>query len=437
MNDTHAGASAQQGPDANESAASTLPDLDTYRRQARAWLAENFEKRNGPWVLHEVDYYTPEVMAASRERQRILYEGGYAGITWPKEYGGQGLPEEYESAFMDEAGNYLLPDFGILSGTTFHVCVPTMIAYGQPEFLRDFVPKVLAGEALVCQFFSEPSSGSDLAGARTRATKDGEQWIINGQKIWSTYAHLSDWGFCLARTNWDVPKHRGLTWFAVPSNAAGLTIRPIRQINETSEFCEDFFDDVVVPDGNRIGDIDQGWTVTQTMLVFERGGGRPIGNHDSFRPGHLAPDLVELARRSGVLGDPIIRQKLARAHTIDFVGRALALRIGELGRLGRLDAGVAAYGKLFQGTYNPIRARLGVEIGGAQAMAWDTSDEHGSDTSMAYLNARIMSIAGGTNEMQRNGIGERALGLPREPSFDTKKPFNQVLRDAKEWTGAT
>jgi alkylation response protein AidB-like acyl-CoA dehydrogenase len=435
MSDTHTSASATSGPDADETAA--VPDLDAYRRQARTWLAEHFDKRDGPWEHHEIDYYTPEVMATNRERQRTLFEGGYAGITWPKEYGGQGLSDEYEAAFSDEANVYLLPDFGILSGTTFHICVPTMMAYGQPEFLRDFVPKVLAGEALVCQFFSEPSSGSDLAGARTRATKDGEQWVINGQKIWSTYAHLSDWGFCLARSNWDVPKHRGLTWFAIPSDAAGVTIRPIRQINETSEFCEDFFDDVVVPDTNRIGDVDQGWTVTQTMLVFERGAGRPVGNRDGFRLGRLAPDLVELARRSGVLGDPVVRQKLARAHSIDVVGRALASRIGELGRLGRLDAGVAAYGKLFQGTYNPIRARLGVEIGGVEAMAWDSFDEHGADTSLSYLNSRIMSIAGGTNEMQRNGIGERALGLPREPSFDTKKPFSQVLRDAQEWTGTT
>jgi alkylation response protein AidB-like acyl-CoA dehydrogenase len=414
-----------------------VPDLDGYRRQVRAWLAEHCERRDGPREFHEIDYYTPEVMATNRALQRVLFEGGYAGITWPEEYGGQGLPAEYEIAFLDEASDYLLPDFGVLTGTTFHVCVPTMIAYGQPEFLQEFVPRVLAGEALVCQFFSEPSSGSDLAGARTRATKDGDQWVINGQKIWSTYAHLSDWGFCLARSNWDVPKHRGLTWFAVPSTAPGLTIRPIRQINETSEFCEDFFDDVVVPDRNRIGDVDHGWTVTQTMLVSERGGGRPVGSSEGVRPGPMAPDLVQLARRAGSLGDAVVRQKLARAHTIDFVGQALAARIAELGRLGRLDAGVAAYGKLFLGTYNPIRARLGVEIGGAQAMSWEPSDEHGADTSMAYLNSRIMSIAGGTNEMQRNGIGERALGLPREPSFDTNKPFTEVLRDARDWSGTT
>ena len=241
-----------------------------------------------------------------------LYEAGYAGITFPKEYGGQGLPAAYEAAFFEEAKDYVLADFGILGGTTFGVCVPTMVAHGQPAFLAEFVPKVLAGEALVCQFFSEPSSGSDLAGARTRATKDGDMWVLNGQKIWSTYAHLADWGLCLARSDWDQPKHRGLTWFAVPCDAPGLTIRPIRQINDTSEFCEDFFDDVTIPDLYRIGDVNEGWTVTQTMLVRERGAGRPIDPDAELHPGPLAPDLVELAQRAGTTADPSCARRSRR-----------------------------------------------------------------------------------------------------------------------------
>jgi alkylation response protein AidB-like acyl-CoA dehydrogenase len=410
-------------------------DVDEYRQRARVWLADNVARREGPVAHHDIDYYTPAVIAANRALQRTLFDGGYAGITWPKEYGGGGLPAAFEAIFDEEAQGYVMPDFGILSGTTFGVCVPTMLAHASPELLASFIPKVLSGDALVCQFFSEPSSGSDLAGARTSATKDGDQWILNGQKIWSTYAHLADWGLCLARTDWEVPKHSGLTWFAVPCDSPGLTIRPIRQINDTSEFCEDFFDDVAVPDENRVGDVNQGWTVTQTMLVLERGGGRSGDGRGFTGPGPLASDLVRVARQAGRLDEPVVRQKLARAHTNDFVGRALASRIGELGRLGRLNAGVAAYGKLFTGTYNPIRARIAVEIGGAGAMTWQDEDDHGADVSLGYLNGRIMSIAGGTNETQRNGIGERALGLPREPSFDTNKPFSQVLRDAQNWSG--
>ena len=411
------------------------PDVEQYRMRARSWLADNLERRHGPLERHDVDHYTPEVMAANRALQQTLYEGGYAGITWPKEFGGGGMSAAYEQIFSEEADGYVLPDFGILSNTTFAICLPTMIAHASPELLSWFVPKVLAGRALVCQFFSEPSAGSDLAAARTTAVQDGQQWILNGQKIWSTFAHLADWGMCLARTDWEAPKHNGLTWFMVPCEAPGVTIRSIRQISETSEFCEDFFDDVIIPDGYRIGEVNQGWSVAQTMLVLERGAGRAGDNAELGGPGPLAPDLVELAERSGRLSDPLVRQQIARAHTNDFVGRALASRIAEMARLGRLNPAVAAYRKLFTGTYNPIRARIAVEIGGAGAMTWDADDQHGPDLSRSYLNSRIMSIAGGTNEMQRNGIGERALGLPREPSFDTNKPFNQVLRDAENWTG--
>jgi alkylation response protein AidB-like acyl-CoA dehydrogenase len=415
-------------------------DIEGYRDAARRWLAEHLPRRDRPaGPRHRVDYYTPQVMAENRARQRLLFEGGYAGISWPREYGGQGLPDIYEGVFLYESANFVMPDFGVLSGTTFGICVPTMLAHGSPEFLRRFIPEVLAGDALVCQFFSEPSGGSDLAGARTRATRDGEQWILNGQKIWSTFAHLADWGMCLARTDWDAPKHRGLTWFAVPCHSPGLTIRPIKQINETAEFCEDFFDDVAVDAVNQIGEVNHGWAVTQTMLVFERGAGRAGGGTATPdpRPGRLVPDLVALARQTGQHDNPAVRQKLARAHTNDFVGRTLTARIAQLGRLGLVNAGNAAYGKLFAGTYNPIRARIGAEIGGAMAMSWDPADPHGPDTSVAYLNGRIQSIAGGTNEMQRNGIGERALGLPREPSFDSNKPFSQVLRDTNNWKPTT
>lgn len=410
-------------------------DVEEYRLQARAWLTKNLQPRLSPRRRERVDYFTPSVMAANRALQRRLFEGGYAGISWPKAYGGQGLPKAFEWAFMDEAADFLTPDFGALTETTFYVCVPTMLAHALPEFLEHFIPKVLVGEALVCQFFSEPSSGSDLAGARTRATKDGEQWVLNGQKIWSTFAHLADWGMCLARTDWEVPKHRGLTWFAVPCDSPGLTIRPIKQINEISEFCEDFFDDVVIPAVNRIGDVNDGWTVTQTMLVAERGAGRPNDGVPMAGPGPLAPDLLRLAREAGRTKDPIVRQKLARAHTNDFVGRALLSRIAQMGRLGQLHPGVASYVKLYLGTYTPIRARIGIEIGGGSGLTWSDGDGPGAEASLAYLSGRGASIAGGTNEMQRNVIAERVLGLPREPSYDTNRPFSEVVRQSGNWTG--
>jgi alkylation response protein AidB-like acyl-CoA dehydrogenase len=412
-------------------------ELDQFREQARAWLAENLERRKdaagAPIPRKPASYYTKEVIDESRKIQKKLFLGGYAGLTWPKQYGGRGLSRAYDNAFLHESAGFVMPDFGVLSNTTFLDCVPTMLAHASPDFLSDFVPRVLAGEVLVCQFFSEPSAGSDLAGIRTRATKDGDNWVLNGQKIWSTFAHLADWGFCLARTNWDVPKHKGLTWFAVPCNSPGLSIRQIRQIDEQADFCEDFFDDVIVPDKNRIGEIDEGWTVTQTMLIFERGAARASDNELMSRPGPLVPDIVELARKTGKLQDRVVRQKIARAHVIDFVNKSLQMRIEQQGRLGGFNAGMAAYGKLFRGIFMPVRARLAVEVGGVASMTWPLEDLNGPETSSAYLNARMHSIAGGTNEIQRNGISERVLGLPREPSYDKDKPFNEVLRDAQAW----
>ena len=407
-----------------------MPALPEYRAQARAWITANLERKADDASAGEVK--DSAAMAAHRALQRKVYDAGYSGIAWPVEYGGQGLPPEYELAFEEEAADFVLPAYALHSGT-FGCNVPTMLVHAQPEFLRWFVPQVLRGEISTCKFFSEPSGGSDLAGVRTRATRDGDTWILNGQKIWSTYAHLADWGFCLARTDWDKPKHRGLTWFAFPTNLPGVTIRQIRRVDETAEFCQDFFDDVVVPDLYRIGEVNDGWAVTQTMLVYERGAGHgPVGDHLTG-PGPLAPDLVEEARRLGVEGDPLVRQKVARGHMIDFVSRSLAWRIALAGQAGGFNPGLAAYGKLFRGTYSPVRGRLPVEIGGAGAMTWEPGSED-RDRAVDFLNSKVIAIAAGSNEMQRNGISERILGMPRELSVDTRRPYNEVVREEKDWS---
>jgi alkylation response protein AidB-like acyl-CoA dehydrogenase len=407
-----------------------IPPLPEYRAQARAWITANLERKPEDAAPGEVK--EPDEIAAHRVLQRKVYDAGYSGIAWPAEYGGQGLPPEYELAFEEEAAGFVLPAYALHSGT-FGCNVPTMLVHAEPEFLRWFVPQVLRGEISTCKFFSEPSGGSDLAGVRTRAVKDGDTWVLNGQKIWSTYAHLADWGFCLARTDYDKPKHRGLTWFAFPTNLPGVTIRQIRRVDETAEFCEDFFDDVVIPDFYRIGEVNDGWAVTQTMLVYERGAGHgPVGDHLAG-PGPLAPDLVEEARRLGVQDDPLVRQKVARGHMIDFVSRSLAWRIALAGQAGGFNPGLAAYGKLFRGTYSPVRGRLPVELGGAGAMTWEPGSED-RDRAVDFLNSKVIAIAAGSNEMQRNGISERILGMPRELSVDTRRPYREVIRDEKDWS---
>ncbi|HSS08718.1 MAG TPA: acyl-CoA dehydrogenase family protein [Acidimicrobiales bacterium] len=412
-------------------------DVEEFRQQARAWMAENLERRDPSKPLTRprgADHKTVEGIARQRVIQRKLFEAGYAGISWPKEYGGRGLSPAHEQAFNEVARPYVLPDFGIAGGTTFGVCAETMLAHASPDFLRRHVPKILAGDELWVQFFSEPGAGSDLAGVTTRATRDGDRWILNGSKIWSSGAYYSDYGMCLARTNWDVPKHRGLTWFAVRTDAPGVTIQPVREINGDAEFCQEFFDEVELADEDIIGEVNQGWAVAQTMLVFERG----VGNNRAPRASgarELAPDLVGLARRVGREKEPNVRQLIARAHINDYAYAKLVDRLNSIMRAAKsMDSGVAAYGKLAMGTFTPIRARIGMEIGRGAALLWEPGDVDAMTTSLNYLNGRVMSIAGGTNEMQRNGIGERVLGLPREPSFDTDKPFNEVVRNARHWS---
>jgi alkylation response protein AidB-like acyl-CoA dehydrogenase len=412
----------------------TMLDIDQFRAQARAWIAANLEPRRPKAGREGGGDRTATDLDAARALQRRLFDAGYAGISFPAEYGGGGLTAGHERAFREEAADYVTPDLGVAGGVTFGPIARSLLGHASPEFLQRHIPKILSGEEIWCQFYSEPEAGSDLAGIRTRATRDGDHWILNGSKIWSSGAHYADWAMCLARTDWDVPKHRGLTWFAVPTDAAGVTVRQITQINGNAEFCEEFLDDVIVTDDDIIGEVNRGWAVTQTMLVYERGAGE--SNVTVLEPRALAPDLVALAQRVGRTGDPVVRQAIARAHVNDYAQFHLGRRIAARLRASATpDAAVAAYSKLAAGTFTPIRARLALEIGGSEALTWAKGDERAQRPAIDYLNGRQIAIAAGTNEMQRNGIGERVLGLPREPSFDTTKPFNEVLRNSRGWSG--
>jgi len=412
----------------------TTISVEDFRLEARAWIRANLEPRSEVALSGRPELATssPEELAVARVEQRKLFDAGFAGITFPVRYGGRGLSVLHERAFNEEAMGYRTPDFGVAGVVTFGAIAQSLLAHCTPEFLEQHIPAILSGQEVWCQFYSEPEAGSDLAGIRTRAVRDGERWIISGSKIWSSGAYLSDWAMCLARTDWTVPKHRGLTWFAVPCDAEGVTIRQIRQINGSAEFCEEFLDEVEVTDFDVIGEVNQGWAVTQTMLVYERGAGEM--GAATVEPRELAPDLVELARRVGRIDDPVARQAIARAHINDYAQYHLGKRIAaRLGAAAQLDAAVAAYGKLASGVLTPIRARLAMEVGGPAALTWAAGDRDGGRPALDYLNGRTTSIAAGTNEMQRNGIGERVLGLPREPSFDTNKPFNEVLNNARNW----
>jgi alkylation response protein AidB-like acyl-CoA dehydrogenase len=412
-----------------------------FRAGARAWLQDNLRRRSADDErgTRGLTHRTVQDIAEQRALQRTLHEAGYAGITWPVEFGGRGLSAEHEAAFRAEAEPFVLPDLGIAGIVTMAVCAQVMLRHASEDFNRRHIPRILAAEEIWVEFFSDPSAGSDLAGITTTAVRDGENWILNGEKVWSSGAYYADFGLCLARTDWDVPKHKGLTWFAVSTAQAGVTVEPLREITGDVEFCREIFDNAVIPDAERIGPVGDGWQVAQTALRFEReaSSGGLTTTQVLAGPGLLAPDLVELARRAGRLDDAHVHQLIAAAHTDDFALRALGVRLARLMAAGHpAGGGLISYTKLAAGTVEPKRAKAEMEIGGEAAVAWPQDDRAGLTHALDFLNSRVKSIAGGSNEIQRNALGERVLGLPREPTFDRGKSFREVQEAARDWTGS-
>jgi alkylation response protein AidB-like acyl-CoA dehydrogenase len=410
----------------------TIEGLDAFRARARAWLADNLPRRDGP-ELRSSDL-TPEQVERARGLQRRMHEAGFVGITVPIAYGGQGLTVAHERAWAEESAGYALPlPGGIASSVSLGIVLPTLLQHASEEQKRMWVPELLRGTEIWVQLLSEPGAGSDLASLLTRATRDGDTWVLNGTKVWSSGAMHADFGICLARTNWDVPKHRGLTWFKVPLRDPAVTVRPIREINGSSEFCEEFLDDVRVDADMVIGDVDGGWPIANFMLAVERGaaGGEGAGGRRAARS--FAPDLVELAEGRGVARDPAVRQLIARAAIDDWIQGQLTRRTVASIAAGSADATAASLVKLNLGITQPERAALAMEVAGRRALAWTAEGGPGHAAAIGFLNGRIMSIAGGSNEIQRNIIGERLLGLPREPAADRDRSFRDVLRDATSW----
>jgi alkylation response protein AidB-like acyl-CoA dehydrogenase len=411
-------------------------DLDEYRATARGWLEANVARREERGDLRSAHEISADQLAEDRALQKAMYVAGYVGIALPEEYGGQGLSRRHQQIWREESAGYAVPaPGGIASHVTLGIVLPTIMAHANEAQKREWIPKMLSAEEIWVQLLSEPGAGSDLAGLLTRATADGGAWVLNGTKIWSSGAMSADYGICLARTDWDAPKHRGLTMFKVPLKDERVTVRPVREINGSAEFCEEFLDDVIVTDEMVIGELNAGWPIANAMLAIERSGvaGQvDAGGAGSSRRG-LAPDLVELASARGTVGDKAIRQLIARAHINDYMQGELAKRVSTAIVTGTANPSIGSYIKLGLGLAQPQRAALAMEIAGRTAIAWSAIDDGGSTASVNFLNGRIMSIAGGSNQIQRNIISERILGLPREPSVDSDKPFRLVLREAKSW----
>ncbi|HET6188565.1 MAG TPA: acyl-CoA dehydrogenase family protein, partial [Trebonia sp.] len=382
-------------------------DLAAYRQRARDWLAAHLTPRDAPReagaqqrAAHEV---TPDDLARDlardRAAQRAMHEAAYVGITLPREYGGQGLSKDHQRAWNEESAGYAVPvPGGVAGGVTLSVILPTLLAHASEQQKREWIPRMLRGDEIWVQLLSEPGAGSDLAGIHTRAVRDGENWVLTGSKIWSSGAMSADYGICLARTDWDVPKHRGLTWFKVPLHDDRVTVRPVREINGGAEFCEEFLDGVTVDASMVIGDVNGGWPIAGTMLGFERGNvsGQPHAAGTAPGQRRLAPDLVELAAARGAASDPVVRQLIARAHINDYVQAQLTGRVMAAMMAGTADPAAASLIKLGLGVITPLRAAAAMEIAGRRGIAW-ADGEPGDAAAVNFLNGRIMSIAGGSN----------------------------------------
>ncbi len=341
------------------------------------------------------------------------------------------------------------------AGIGMILALPTLLAHGSPELIDRYVPRILDGRDGWCQLFSEPGAGSDLAGLQTSAVLDGDEWIVNGQKVWTSGGQYADYGILIARTSPDAPKHRGITYFVVPMLQAGVDVRPLREMTGHALFNEVFLDNVRVPAGNRVGEVDDGWRVANTTLAVERssiGGGsvaarsaaipgsvaghleRPAGGFEADRPminvamvgpGRVA-QLRGLAAERGVQADPVVRQGLARLHTLVEIN---SWHIGRMKSGNACTGGEGNLAKLRNSEMLRLARDLGCAILGAGATISGPDAPSGGDVQELTLMSPAPAIYGGTDQVQRNIIGERVLGLPKEPGPPSDTPFRQLLHN--------
>jgi alkylation response protein AidB-like acyl-CoA dehydrogenase len=415
----------------------TPPSLDEVRAEVDAWVDANWD---------------PDLTVG--EWWSRLARAGLGSPTLPPELGGRGWPLD-----VTREANAVLSRRGVLGppgGIGLMLSAPTIAAHGTPEQIARFMPRILDGSDGWCQLFSEPQAGSDLAGLVTRAERDGDEWVVTGQKVWTSTGQFADWGLLVARTDPDAPKHRGLTYFALPMRQPGVDVRPLREMTGRAVFNEVFLDRARVSDADRIGDLGDGWRVANTTLTYERSGighsggagfsaalpgsvaghlerraGDFVGVRGSLGVGQVSNRtvqmLIDLARSTGRADDPVIRQGLARVHTYNQLGRMTVWR-AKADPSGRL----AVEGNLAK-LRNTIAVRLARELGnellGPHGTLWGPDSLSGGYLQELTVFSPAPPIYGGTDEVQRNVVGERGLGLPKEPGPDRDTPFRLLPRN--------
>ncbi|MGV9798666.1 acyl-CoA dehydrogenase family protein [Mycobacterium sp. NPDC003449] len=415
--------------------AGTTESVAEFAARARAWLAENMPRidpENPPFSVRA----ETESWERAKELQKRLHQGGFAGICFPREYGGLGLDLSYQKAFNDECVFYEMPL--ILNTPSFTICGATLLDMGSESQKRDRISAAIRGEEILVQLLSEPNGGSDLAGVITRADRrDDGTWVINGAKTWSTSAFAGDYGLMLARTDWTVPKHEGLTMFLVPLDAAGITMRRIKEVNGNEEFCEEFFDGLELPADAVVGEVNDGWTVASRQLHHER---RAVGGGSEFASGtgaenanEMPPDHIGLAEATGQGDDARVQDLAGRALVRRIVKKQLIDHVGTAIGNGSLPPNAGTLIRLFHAETTELEVDTALAIAGTAGVVDEGSEDDPElagllDIGVRYLSRQTGSLGGGTSEMARNVIGERILGFPREHAADRGVPFNQVKR---------
>jgi alkylation response protein AidB-like acyl-CoA dehydrogenase len=402
-------------------------EAEQYRKEVRSWLEENLP---AGWFDEGFEMSAEERAAFNEQWPAKLYGGGWICATWPKEYGGKGLTTMEGVVVAEEFARAKAPMRADFFGDT--LVGPTLLQWGTEEQKREFLPGILQGRTRWCQGFSEPNSGSDLASLKTTAVLDGDEWVINGQKVWTTGGHHADYCFLLTRTDPDAPKHKGISYLLVPMRQPGVEVRGITQPDGTAEFTEVFFTDARCPKDNVVGGVNNGWKVANSTLAFERGQSATTGFRRFEEEYRL---LVEAATANDRIHDADIRQRLMQYYSKIQILRINGLRNLTAAISGAKDPGVIALGatnKMFWSEMHQRAMELAIDVFGADAMLIDTGPAIGSwpgavrdrrregypvsPMMSAFFFSRSETIWGGTSQIQRNIVGERVLGLPKEPT---------------------
>jgi alkylation response protein AidB-like acyl-CoA dehydrogenase len=383
---------------------SYTPDEEAFRARVRGWLAANAP---APGSLKDLE--------AQRAWQRKLHTAGFLGAAWPKEYGGAGLSEMEQAILNEELARVRAP--GVINAMAIWWVGPAIMRYGTDAQKQRFIAPILTADEIWATGYSEPSSGSDMAAAKTKAVRDGDDYVVTGQKVWTTLAHISDWFFVLVRTSTEGPKWAGLTLLLMDMKSPGVEVRPIRQIDGSAEFNEVFMTDVRVPVANRLGAEGQGWEIVSSALVNER-----TGIAGSIRFDHALEGVIAAARERGATDDPLVRQRIADLAIKAAIVRWSGMRALSDSIHGRFNPHLSAAMKLVTTHLTQEFSETAMEVLGPWGMLMD--DEVAPSSSRwarQFLSDRAMTIAGGTSEVQRNIVAQRILGLPRDRGSNTGK----------------